>query len=131
MPRGGPRQGTPGKGYSNRTDLTSAPDMSKNTAASGGMEPPNLAAPGPQGPPPRSPDDSPMLSAPTARPGEPVTAGLATGPGGGPEMLNQFDTRNQEAQKLQRWLPLLKPIAEDPETPESVKILYRYIRGSA
>jgi hypothetical protein len=72
-----------------------------------------------------------MLGAPTARPGEPVTAGLAAGPGGGPEMLNQFDTRNQEAQKLQRWLPLLKPIAEDPETPESVKILYRYIRGSA
>jgi hypothetical protein len=39
MPRGGPRQGTPGKGYSNRTDLAlnSASQTATNTAASGGV----------------------------------------------------------------------------------------------
>jgi hypothetical protein len=30
-----------------------------------------------------------LLQAPTARPSEPVTAGLRIGPGGGPEMLSR------------------------------------------
>ena len=56
--RGGARQGTPGKGYSNRTDLISNYDQSKDTAAAGGME-------APAGPiVPFSPDDIPGLDTP-------------------------------------------------------------------
>jgi hypothetical protein len=71
---GGRRQGTPGKGYSNRTDLLTA---------SGGM----VAPARPPEPTWMSPDQVPKLDDPTARPNEPVTHGLDTGPGGGPEAL--------------------------------------------
>ena len=131
MARGGARQGTPGKGYSNRTDLTSRPDMGQNTAATGGM-----VAPAPQEPPPslvgtpmRTPDDSPMLMDPSTRPGEPITAGLSTGPGSGPEALG-LDTRPAETMQMKKWLPLLTPIVDDADTPDSVKMLYRYMRSA-
>ena len=86
--RGGKREGTPGKGYSNRTDLAMAPDMSQNTAATGGM-----TAPAPQAQPMQPPapvvgaDEVPNLTDPTQRPGEPVTHGLAVGAGGGSEVV--------------------------------------------
>ena len=131
MPRGGKRQGTPGRGYSNRTDLGMTPDMGQNTAASGGMTaapPPVSDGQTPQGPT-RSPDDTPMLLDPTMRPDEPITAGMAMGAGPGPEALG-MDPRAAETAKLKRWLPMLKPIIDDPETPDSVKLLYRYIRGA-
>jgi hypothetical protein len=101
------------------------PDMDKNTAASGGM-----AAPPQAGPPARSPDDSPMLTAPTMRPGEPVTAGLASGAGPGPESMTGFDPRLAETQRMKKkWMPYLQHLANDPETPESVKVMYRYLMG--
>ena len=88
--RGGRRQGTPGKAYSNRTDLAlnRAPQTGLSTAAAGGIAPP--AAPRPAAPPPAAfttPDMVPDLTDPTARPGEPVTHGLSFGPGGGPEAI--------------------------------------------
>lgn len=84
--RGGRRQGTPGKAYSNRTDLAQnmAGQQGTVTAAAGGIKAP--AAPAP----PQSfttPDMIPSLTDPTARPGEPVTHGLSYGPGGGPEAI--------------------------------------------
>lgn len=120
MPRGGKRQGTPGKGYSNRTDLTGNYDQNMNTAAAGGMV---AAPPTPAGP---SPEDSPMLMDPTQRPDEPITAGLPIGAGPGP----QTDTRMQETQQLKKYLPLLAPYLDQPDTPDSVRILFRYIRGA-
>lgn len=84
MPRGGKRQGTQGKAYANRTDLTSNYGP-KGSPASGGMEPPRdqtpLMSPG------IGADMVPNLGDPTMRPGEPVTAGLPVGPGAGPEAL--------------------------------------------
>jgi len=76
--RGGRRSGTPGKGYSNRTDLLMdrAPQTGTQTAAAGGL--PQPAAPV------ITPDMVPKLNDPTARPNEPVTAGLMSGPGAGP-----------------------------------------------
>jgi hypothetical protein len=126
MPRGGKRQGTPGTGYANRVDLQAnmAPDTT-GSAARGGME-----MSGPIGQPTRSPDDSPMLLTPTMRPDEPVSAGLPSGPGGGPEMLG-MDPREEEARRMrEKWLPYLKPVVEEPDTPDSVKMLYRFLRGA-
>jgi hypothetical protein len=120
MPRGGKRQGTPGKGYSNRTDLTSNYDQSEMTAAAGGMEAP------PMGPPGVTPDDIPGLSDPTQRPNEPITAGLPVGAGPGPRP----DPRLQETQQLKKYLPLIGLYLDQPETPDSVRLLYRYIRGA-
>lgn len=120
--RGGRRQGTPGAGYSNRTDLTSNYDMAKNTAATGGEQP---AAPRPivAGP---LPDEIPSLSTPTARPNEPITAGLPIGAGSGPTR----DTRMAETANLKKYLPMIEPYISRPDTPDSVRLLFRYIRGS-
>ena len=133
MPRGGKRQGTPGVGYSNRTDLQASPNMAVNTAATGGM-----TAPAPEAPPqpdpsaptdpqmaPRSPDDSPMLTDPTHRPDEPITAGLSLGAGPGP-----VDPRVEETKTLKKWLPLLGMYIDNPDTPDSVRAIFRYIKAS-
>lgn len=84
---GGSRQGTPGRGYSNRTDLLtnygqSAPGAS---AASGGMVAPAQPAQ-PQEQYIR-PDDVPKLDDPSSYPDRPVTYGLDVGPGAGTEAL--------------------------------------------
>ena len=123
MPRakqGGARQGTPGKGYSNRTDLLTDRDQSKNTAAAGGMTAPAQPIV------PFSPDDIPSLDTPTERPGEPITAGLPIGAGPGP----QTDTRLQETQALRMYLPLIEPYASRPDAPDSLRTLFRYIKGA-
>jgi hypothetical protein len=123
MPRGGKRQGTPGKGYTNRTDMLTNYDQEKDTAATGGMEAPPMEAPAPPG---MTPDDVPGIDAPTNYPGEPVTAGLMRGPGDGP----QRDTRMEETQNLRQYLPLIEMYLDNPDTPPSVMALFRYIRGS-
>lgn len=76
------------------------------------------------------PDDTPNLSMPTQRPNEPVTDGLTLGPGRGPEALNNFDPRRGETIRLKKWLPLLEPLANDPEVPDSARALIQYIRGA-
>jgi len=124
MPRGGRRQGTPGRGYSNRTDLMQ--DYSPGTAGGGGVEPQGMVEPY-MGP---SPEDSPGLLDPSQRPGEPISAGLDIGEGPGSDILANRDPRMAETQKLKRWLPLLNPIAEDPEAPDSFRTFVRYIRGA-
>ena len=112
MPRGGKRNGTPGASYANRTDLNAAPSPLPPTAApnqpygAAGAQlagqaavpmapPPSAAASG--GPPGMVPPTAPAGPPPgglgpfggmTNRPGEPVTHGLAVGPGAGPEALN-------------------------------------------
>ena len=123
MPRGGRRKGTPGVAYANRTDLAQspAPQTGTQTAASGGVEPsanPLAGMP--------SPDDTPGLSDPTQYPDEPITAGLPIGAGPGPTR----DTRYAETKQLKRYLPILSQYLDQPDTPDSVRMLYRYIRGS-
>lgn len=125
MPRGGKRQGTPGKGYANRTDLGLQPDMAKDTAASGGMTAPQGAQPLPV-----YPEDTPMLTDPTNRPMEAISAGLMSGEGPGPEAMTNFDPRMAETAALKKWLPILNPLADDPDTADSVRTLVRYIRGA-
>ena len=131
MPRGGKRRGTPGKGYSNRTDLgmqyMAQDQAGMATPAAGGVEARPPAQP--QGPPIFA-DDIPNLMDPTARPDEPISAGLSFGPGPGPEALVNRDPRNLETSRLKKWLPLMDPYVDDPDTPDSVRALIRYIRSS-
>ena len=126
MPRGGRRQGTPGRAYTNRTDMMGNYDMEAGSPAAGGIKAPAQVAPQ-MG---LSPDDIPSLSTPTQRPGEPVTAGLGLGSGPGREALTGFDPRVQETQRLaERWGPMMDILSNDPETPDSVRMLARYIKG--
>lgn len=127
MPRGGKRQATPGKAYPNRTDMAINYDMAKGSPAAGGVEAPRGAGPMRL---PIYPEDTPSLSTPTQRPGEPISDGLMSGPGRGPEAMTGLDPRMAETVKLKRWLPLLEPMANDPESPESVRVLVQYIRGA-
>lgn len=118
--RGGKRQGTPGKGYSNRTDLMTNYDASQGSPAAGGVEVGPMEQAGP------APEDSPNLLDPTNYPEEPITAGLPVGAGPGP----QRDTRMQETANLRKYLPLLELYIDRPETPDSVRTLFKFIRAS-
>ena len=108
MPRGGRRQGQAGKAYANRTDLLQNRDNGASAAAGG------IVASAPQQPqqaPQQAsayPEDSPNLLDPTNRPDEPVTHGLPSGAGAGPESYAAAP-RLAETQALKRWLPLLEP----------------------
>lgn len=122
MPRGGDRKGTPGKAYANRTDMGMDYNMrSPVTPASGGITAParqELAT---------YPEDTPMLLDPTQRPDEPISAGLLSGPGPGPEIL---DPRINETRELRKFLPLIEPLMNRPDMPESVVALVKYIKGA-
>ena len=121
MPRakqGGKRQGTPGKAYSNRTDLMQNYDMSSGTGGGGPIQAEQTWT---------KPDDLPSLDTPTKYPDQPITSGLNVGPGNPAQPA--FDS-NAERKQLQRYLPLLEPYLTQPDTPQSVKMLFRYIRGA-
>lgn len=108
MPRGGKRQATPGSSYAQRTDLntrlpTSTPTglpYGENQALSNAQRTiPMAPSPAPAGPPPApAPGGAPNLpvpgarpwTRPTERPNEPVTTGVPSGPGPGPEALGAF-----------------------------------------
>lgn len=102
--RGGQRRGLPGQNYGNRRDLQMGPRKQPiTTGPSAGygqrvaLERIQRAAP--MGPPPTDAVPVPEerswpvagslgpLDGPTQRPDEPVTAGIALGPGAGPEAL--------------------------------------------
>jgi hypothetical protein len=114
VPRGGRRQGTPGAAYSNRTDLQAAPDMSKNTAATGGRTPPPapVQAPGPSGPLVGA-DEVPNLSDPTMRPNENIMAGVNIGPGPGMEALGPMPP--DPADPVRMVLQSLMLVAPNPD----------------
>lgn len=102
--RGGQRIGQPGKSYPNRSDMRQAPRAIPNqTYGQAGAQlaaqstiplPAQAAPPGPgnagAGPPSLPGEGGPPLTpidAPTTRPGEPLTTGIASGAGPGPEVL--------------------------------------------
>ncbi len=84
MARGGVRSGRPGQSYGNRTDLNAAPHLAPTAQTSqpygvAGAQL-NAQAAVPMSAPPPIP-----LNSPSARPNEPVQAGLPSGPGPGPQ----------------------------------------------
>lgn len=99
MPRGGRRAGTPGKNYGQRSDLNQvrkpsgppappAPNLTQQPGPAQPAQPTMSGAPA-AGPPIPQPGTLGSLG-PTLRPGEPITHGLSTGPGAGPEIFQQF-----------------------------------------
>jgi hypothetical protein len=91
---------------------------------------------GPEGsaPPMAGGGPSPVpLNAPSARPGEPVTAGADLGPGPTSAALGTDYSSQRDAEiaaAAQGWLPMLERYATDPDTPQSVRNLVRYLRGA-
>lgn len=100
MPRGGRRNGKPGASYGNRRDLATQPVRTAPGQPYGAAgrqadaqravplpaTPAAAAAPTPQATP-FAPPEPGLLSAPSARPGEPITSGLPVGAGAGPEAV--------------------------------------------
>lgn len=74
---GGPRQGRPGAGYVNRTDLMEGPRTAGSPAAQTQPSTPQTWVP---------PDAVPNLGDPSADE-RPITDGLPVGPGAGPDAL--------------------------------------------
>lgn len=124
MARGGKRQGTPGKGYANRTDLAQnrAPQTGTNTAAAGGIATPgapvSAAAPQQEQPFVDPTDRVPRLDDPSGRPGEPVTTGLFSGPGAGPEAIGQMPPDNASSSIEAAYLAM--------PTPELRRVISRF-----
>lgn len=99
MPRGGKREGKPGKSYGNRTDMNQPVQTgpSQGYGQRVALERQQQAVPLPAARPVATPGSAvemsgpptppPDLLAPTDRPNEPITAGLPMGPGPGPEAL--------------------------------------------
>lgn len=107
MPRGGARNGAPGRAYPERTDLNTMPRQlpvttgpSQSYGQSAALERSQQAVPmaRPTRPPPID------LDAPTTRPDEPVTAGAPFGAGPGPEVLG--------IPQPQTWLDLARSILD-------------------
>lgn len=138
MARGGKRAGAPGRSYSNRTDLNvvRAPQQGLNTVAAAGVTPPDQpaagaalptqgGAPQAQGPLPVQPEQVTPLDAPSDRPHEPVTTGLPSGAGAGPDMM----AGRQDLLAMKVHLPYLTALTQNPDTPASVVNFVNYLQS--
>jgi hypothetical protein len=144
---GGVRQGTPGTPYPNRSDLRQAPKAATGQEygkagaqiaaqravpipaappAQGGPTPPGGGAAGPMGP---GPGDLPF-NRPTERPGEPLTTGIPSGPGAGPEALVATNRPDPEMEALRPYLPTLELLASQPNASPTARMFVRRLRGS-
>jgi hypothetical protein len=75
------------------------------------------------------------LGEPTQRPGEPVTHGSPSGPGGGPQSVGMARTLSQEsdmdARQIASYLPALQRMANQPGVPKSFVRFVKYVREFA
>ena len=130
MARGGARSGRPGANYNNRSDLQSSPRLAPaaNTNQPYGEAGAQLASQQqmPMGPPPVA------INAPTARPGEPIQAGLSTGPGVGPEAIPAIAPAgiDPDIAQFAQYLPALELMTTLPNTSSAVRNLVRRLRGA-
>ena len=72
------------------------------------------------------------LTAPTERPNEPVTTGIAMGPGAGPEALTlpSNEDTDQDKQRLMSYLPALEAAAVSPNSSQAFRNYVRVLRAS-
>ena len=73
----------------------------------------------------------PSLDAPTARPGEPVTTGLSTGPGAGPEVLGAPPAEAASNERLRMASPGLTRLASLPGVHPDIRSLARRVRAAS
>lgn len=148
MPRGGRRAGKPGVAYGNRTDLSvnkgPVPNVpygmgggmgyGESKALSDSQAAVPVSSPAAPGPSPGPPGLEQLLGAggpapgsfgdfarPTERPNEPITHGLPTGPGGGPEVLAP---NTQQPAKI-----LLQQMAAQPYASDELRNLLNILQG--
>lgn len=118
MSRGGERLGSPGTSYSQRTDLMAQPIRTSTNQTYGeakAQADAQRAMPLAGGPAEPEHPAIGSLYAPTARPDEPVTAGIDSGPGPGPAFggaLNDRDILAALARKYPGLPGLDRMIAE-------------------
>lgn len=96
----------------------------------GGSQPPS--PPGPIDAATNMPPPQGGLGAPTARPNEPVTAGLPVGAGPGPEGIPQPIAPSGPDPDLmlwQKWLPALDIMASQPDSSSQLRQWYRRVRS--
>ena len=85
---------------------------------------------------PQDPNSAPMgagdaLLQPTARPDEPVTAGLPMGAGPGPEAMQApAIPTTPDDYELARYLPMLELLADRPNSTAQTRNFVRRMRGS-
>lgn len=72
------------------------------------------------------------LSAPTARPNEPVTAGAALGAGPGPSALGgqPAQVASQDMGKISQSLPLFEMMANMGDATPSTRLFVNLLRGA-
>jgi hypothetical protein len=71
------------------------------------------------------------ISAGTQYPNEPLTAGVAAGPGAGPEVLaSSAKPAGPTRTKLMSQLPVLMRMADQPDTSPEFRTLVRYLRST-
>lgn len=134
--RGGERQGAPGAQYPNRSDLQQGPRVAPQapTGLPYGEHQQLIAAQQavPIGPPPPAAPGAPAqapgagpapgfahVMAPTQNPDEPVTAGIPSGPGPGPEVLSPM----AQGAFQPTVGALLQQLASQPNATQAVKQL--------
>ena len=70
------------------------------------------------------------LTAPSARPDEPLTAGLPVGAGAGPEALRQvMPAIPTDDYMLAKWMPALELMANRPDATVALRNYVRRLRG--
>jgi hypothetical protein len=132
MPRGGPRSGRPGSNYPNRADLQNSPRLAPSAQSNQpyGEAGQQLQR---QIDIPMAPPAPPIpLSAPSARPNEPVQSGLSLGPGVGPESIPAIAPNAPDADIIQfaKYLPALELMTTLPNASSAVRNLVRRLRGA-
>jgi hypothetical protein len=88
----------------------------------------NTVAPDPIGDAQNAPFNPVNLFGPSQRPNTPVTHGLPTGPGAGPEAL--MPAPNPDAAHLTGLLPLLEVLASGPDSTYATRNFLRVLRAS-
>lgn len=119
---GQPRMQLPDAGYGEQTDfqqiqagasMGTPPSAQAAAPAGGGVDPSGLTP----------------LTAPSARPGEPVTAGAALGPGVGPQAIGLGNGQpNPDLEKLRPYLPAFVAQANRPNSTQEFRDWVRMLR---
>lgn len=148
MPRGGRRQGVKGRRYPERSDLRTVGGPLPLQAPTGQgygerkaqidaqrttpMGTPVVAQPAASAPADYpAPGSLGALDRPTDRPGEPLTAGLATGPGPGPEAMPSWtNPADADLAVFAQYLPTLELMANQPNASIATRNLVRRMRGA-